>query len=149
MEEIKTMDSQSCKEIYVILNKLGLFYKLPEKLREYIAENQSLSHEYDFDANLPLFYQIDNEKTKAYISYIYLKYINDNEEEKILLLNEYEQNEKLRQEELMKKYNPDDIFKNKNNMDTEIKEEAVEVTNYKKSTWLKIIEKIKKFFGLK
>ena len=60
MEEVKTIDSKSCKEIYVILNKLGLFYKLPEELKEYISKNQSLSYEYDFDRDLPLIYQINN-----------------------------------------------------------------------------------------
>ena len=82
MEDIRTIDSISCKEIYVILNKLGLFYRLPDDLKEYISKNQSLSYEYDFNIDLPLIYQIDNEKTKAYISYLYLKYINDSDDEK-------------------------------------------------------------------
>lgn len=114
MEGNRTIDSKSCKEIYVILNKLGLFYKLPIELREYISENQSLSYEYDFNIDLPLIYQINNEKTKEYISYLFLKYINDNDDEKRILLEKYEKNEKLQKEELIKKYNPDDIFKNKN-----------------------------------
>lgn len=113
MEGNRTIDSKSCKEIYVILNKLGLFYKLPIELREYISENQSLSYEYDFNIDLPLIYQINNEKTKEYISYLFLKYINDNDDEKRILLEKYEKNEKLQKEELIKKYNPDDIFKNR------------------------------------
>ena len=40
MEDIRTIDSKSCKEIYVILSKLGLFYKLPEELKEYIYQNK-------------------------------------------------------------------------------------------------------------
>ena len=113
MEEIRAIDSKSCKEIYVILNKLGLFYKLPTELKEYIIQNQDLSYEYDFNIDLPLVYQIDNEKTKAYISYLYLKYINDSDNEKNILLRKYEQNEKIYQEKLMEKYNPDNIFKSK------------------------------------
>ena len=37
MEEVKTIDSRSCKEIYVIFNKLGLFNKLPNELKQYIS----------------------------------------------------------------------------------------------------------------
>ena len=110
MEEIKMIDSKSCKEIYVIFNKLKLFNKLPNELKQYILENQSLSYEYDFNIDLPLVYQIDNEKTKEYISYLYLKYINDRDNEKNILLKKYEENEIIYQEELKRKYNPDNIF---------------------------------------
>ena len=49
MKDIKTVDSKSCKEIYIILNKLGLFYKLPEEIKKYISDNQSETYEYDFN----------------------------------------------------------------------------------------------------
>ena len=126
MGEIRTIDSKSCKEIYVILNKLGLFYKLPRELREYISENQSSSYEYDFNIDLPLIYQINNEKTKEYISYLFLKYINDNDDEKRILLEKYEKNEELQQEELVKKYNPDDIFKSRNKIVPQVEQPSEE-----------------------
>lgn len=151
MEEVKTIDSKSCKEIYVILNKLGLFYKLPEELKEYISKNQSLSYEYDFDRDLPLIYQINNEKTKAYISYLYLKYINDSTHEKEILLNKYEQNEKLYQEKLIEKYNPDNIFK-KHNKENEIEENSIQkevaLVEYKESIFKRFINKIKNIFHM-
>lgn len=145
MEEVKTIDSKSCKEIYVILNKLGLFYKLPEELKEYIHRNQSLSYEYDFNRDLPLIYQINNEKTKAYIAYLYLKYINDSKYEEELLLNKYEQNEKKYQEELKKKYNPDNIFKNQNETTIEKSLSETQIVEYKESILQKTIKKIKSF----
>ena len=107
----KVIDSKSCKEIYVILNKLDLFYKLPIELKEYIFKNQDLSYKYDFNIDLPLIYQIDNEKTKAYISYLYLKYINDSDNEKDILLKKYNQNERIYQEKLAQKYDSKNIFK--------------------------------------
>ena len=61
MKNIRIIDSKSCRELYVILNKLNLFYKLPMELRKYILENQDKLYEYDFDSNLPLIYQIENE----------------------------------------------------------------------------------------
>ena len=146
MEEVKTIDSRSCKEIYVIFNKLGLFNKLPNELKQYISKNQSLSYEYDFNIDLPLIYQIDNEKTKEYISYLYLKFINDRDNERNMLLTKYEENEILHQKELKEKYNPDNLFKNKSNMNVEDKADIVEMVKYKKSFWRKIFDKIKGIF---
>ena len=149
MEDIRTIDSISCKEIYVILNKLGLFYRLPDDLKEYISKNQSLSYEYDFNIDLPLIYQIDNEKTKAYISYLYLKYINDSDDEKNILLRKYEQNEKVYQEKLIEKYNPNNIFKTKNPETIENTSNMVGIVEYKESIIKKILNKIRKIFSRK
>ena len=149
MEEVRTIDSKSCKEIYVILNKLGLFYKLPIELKEYIEKNQDLSYEYDFNIDLPLIYQIDNENTKAYISYLYLKYINDNEYEKNILLRKYEKNEKVYQEKLIEKYNPTNIFNNKRIETIENTSNTDAVINYKNSIIDKIINKIRSIFSKK
>ena len=146
MEEIRVIDSKSCKEIYVILNRLGLFYKLPTELKEYIIQNQDLSYEYDFNIDLPLVYQIDSENTKAYISYLYLKYINDSDNEKNILLRKYEQNEKIYQEKLMEKYNPDNIFKSKEIETVENTPNTVALVEYKESIIRKIINKIKRIF---
>lgn len=150
MEEIRTIDSKSCKEIYVILSKLGLFYKLPEELKEYIYQNQSLSYEYDFDTNLPLIYQINNDKTKAYISYLYLKYINDSSSEKAILLKKYEQNEIINQKDLKEKYSYDNLFK-KNNIHSQdnYNVEEVSMIKYKESILKKILDKLKSIFHKK
>ena len=150
MEDIRTIDSKSCKEIYVILSKLGLFYKLPEELKEYIYQNQSLSYEYDFDNNLPLIYQINNDKTKAYISYLYLKYINDSSSEKAILLKKYEQNEIINQKNLKEKYSYDNLFK-KNNIHSQdnYNVEEVSMIKYKESLLKKILDKLKSIFHKK
>ena len=150
MEDLRTIDSKSCKEIYVILSKLGLFYKLPEELKEYIYQNQSLSYEYDFDTNLPLIYQINNDKTKAYISYLYIKYINDSSSEKAILLKKYEQNEIINQENLKEKYSYDNLFK-KNNIYSQdnYNVEEVSMIKYKESLLKKILDKLKSIFHKK
>ena len=150
MEDNRTIDSKSCKEIYVILSKLGLFYKLPEELKEYIYQNQSLSYEYDFDTDLPLIYQINNDKTKAYISYLYIKYINDSSSEKAILLKKYEQNEIINQENLKEKYSYDNLFK-KNNTHSQdnYNVEEVSMIKYKESILKKILDKLKSIFHKK
>ncbi len=111
MKTVKTIDPKCCTELYVILNKLKLFYKLPEDLKKYILENRDKLYKYDFNSSLPLIYQIENQNTKKYISYLYLKYINDSTEEKNILLSKLEQNEKIYQNNLKEKYNPDNLFK--------------------------------------
>lgn len=152
MEEISVIDSICCKEIYVILKKLNLINKLPRQLLEYIYTNQDLFHKFDFDEEIPLIYQIDNEKTKEMITYIYLKYINKNNEEKEYLINKLESNEIKKQEILKEKYSVDNMFdKNKNrsnnrvnkayiNDDIKIKEEISNsgIIEYKESFWSKI-----------
>jgi len=45
---------------------------------------------------------------------------------------------------LREKYNPDNIFKNKNKLETE----TLAVVEYKESIFRKIIKSIKRFFGL-
>ena len=150
MEEVKIIDSKCCKELYVILNKLNLFYKLPNELKQYIFENQDNLYKYDFNINLPLFYQIENENTKKYISYLYLKYINNRIEEKNILLTKYEKNEKLYQKELREKYNSDNLFKNskhyKQNYESNISEELA-IAKYKKRNFIrKLFDKIKLLF---
>ncbi len=149
MEEVRTIDSKSCKEIYVILNRLGLFYKLPIELKEYIIQNQDLSYEYDFNIDLPLVYQVDNENTKAYISYLYLKYINDSDNEKNILLRKYEKNEKIYQEKLMEKYNSNNIFRNKRLETVENTPNTIAIVEYKESIIRKFVNKIKSIFSRK
>lgn len=147
MEDIRTIDSKSCKEIYVILSKLGLFYKLPEELKEYIYQNQSLSYEYDFDTDLPLIYQINNDKTKAYISYLYIKYINDSSSEKAILLKKYEQNEIINQKNLKEKYSYDNLFKKNNtHFQDNYNVEEVSMIKYKESIFKKLLDKLKRIF---
>ncbi len=152
MQEVKNIDSNSCREIYIILNKLELFYKLPEALKDYITQNQNLSYPYQFDKNLPLFYQIDNEKTKACLSYLYLKYINDSADEKNTLLKKYEQNEKIHQEKLREKYNPNDIFK-KSVPEVKLQENVSSTNEFamvikKESLFKKWLNKIKNIFHI-
>lgn len=151
MKNIRIIDSKSCRELYVILNKLNLFYKLPMELRKYILENQDKLYEYDFDSNLPLIYQIENENTKRYISYLYLKYINDSLEEKKMLLDKFEENEKIYQNNLKEKYNTDNLLKKPKTKTSDYGNNTVmmekAIIEYKEKIFLqKIFDKIKYFF---
>ena len=73
------IDNNALTETYVILNKLKLYYKLPEEFQKYIEMNKNNDYNFDFNENMPLFNQLKNETTRNLISYIYIKYINDSE----------------------------------------------------------------------
>ena len=92
--------------------------------------------------------QIENENTKVYLSYLFLKYINDQKEEKEFLLDMYKENQVKEDKLIREKYTPDTIFKqNNSNEERELKENQEEdkyvlVINEK----ISIFSKIKNFF---
>lgn len=73
------IDNNALTETYVILNKLKLYYKLPDEFQKYIEMNKNNDYNFDFNENIPLFNQLKNDTTKNLISFIYIKYINDSE----------------------------------------------------------------------
>ncbi len=120
----KIIDKKTACETYIILNKLELLSKLPEDLKNYLEVNKDKNVDFDIDVNIPLDIQIENENTKRFLSYIFLKYINDSTEEKEYILDLCKQNQIEEDTKARELYNPDNIFK-KDNKD-EKKEEKSE-----------------------
>ena len=88
----------------------------------------------------------------AIIALLNLQYWCKDEEEKKRLQAIYAQNEKKYQDMLYKKYNPNDIFKKKDETVTEnnIKqEENMQIIEYKESIFKRIINKILDFLYLR
>lgn len=75
------IDKDTLKEVYVVLTRLNLFNRVPEEMRKYIEENQNKDHEFDFNEKALLFYQIENNQTKTFLTYLFMKYINTNEKD--------------------------------------------------------------------
>ena len=72
-----------------------------------------------------------------------------NDEEKQELIRAYSNNDKKRNEEIREKYNPDNIFKNKNKEKEveQIAEEITAIVEYKKENFIqKLLNKIKRLF---
>ncbi len=99
--------------IYSILNELNMFNKLPEDKQKYIIKNKE-NYNVKFNKNIPIQFQIKDKETMVILSYLFIKYINDNDYTKKYLLDKYQKNEIEYQKELRKKYNTDNIFRNKN-----------------------------------
>ena len=80
------------------------------------------------------------------ISYLYLKYINKNQEEKNILLEKYKQNEINYQKEIQEKYSTENLFKNK---EKEPNYTQAVINCGKSSLIKKIFDKIKRIFKRK
>ncbi len=63
-------------ETFIILNDLNLYHRLPDALKTIIESNYDDNYNFSFDKNVPLFNQIDNDITRNLITYIYINYIN-------------------------------------------------------------------------
>lgn len=100
--------------------------KIPNKFMEFLKNNADKDYKCNFDYTKPLKdLELMNE-TRGLISMICLNYVCENEEQKKAYSNHLKENEKHYQEELRKKYNPDDIFKNKEVQNVEEKPHEIE-----------------------
>lgn len=141
---------QSLKEVNTILNFMGKEYinKLPDKLLSFIEDNMDSTYISEINVNTPLNEQILKNDTKILLSLIYRNYWCSEEKKKLLL----EEDAYLKSEyekAIYKKYNPDNIFKNKTQ--NIIREativENVSMVEYKESIFLKIKNWIKTIFN--
>jgi len=127
--------------------------KIPEKIRRFFKEEKMNDYHPKIDIDKPLIEQNLKRETIVLLAILNLNYWCDSEDEKQEFLNELAKNEKEKKE-LEKKYNPDNLFKNKkydNIEDVENrKKENVSLVEYKKQNLFKrILEKITGFFKRK
>lgn len=123
--------------------------KVPKKMREMFKNEKLQGYEPNIDKNVPLEEQQLERKTLAILAMLNLNYWCENEEEKQELIRAYSNNDKKRNEKIRQKYNPDNIFKNKNKEREveQIAEEITAVVEYKKENFIqKLLNKIKKLF---
>lgn len=122
--------------------------KIPKKFMDFLKENTSKTYKCNLDYTKRIKDMNLNEKTIGILSVINKKYWCDDEERK-----EFEkrlkENEKIYQEELRKKYNPDNLFKGTNkSKDTreQIATNEVAMVKYEESLFKKIWNKILNIF---
>ena len=138
-------------EVDKILSFMEIKYveKVPKKMREMFKNEKLQSYEPNIDKNIPLEEQQLERKTLAILAMLNLNYWCENQEEKQELLRAYSDNDKKREEELREKYNPDNIFKNKNKeQDAEQETDKItSVVEYKEKNFIKkLLDKIKRLF---
>ena len=140
-------------EVLTILNYMETEYqeKIPKKLIDFFERNSAKDYKFDIDLAIPLKEQKLKAKTLSLLAMLNLNYWCKSDEEKQELLKHYSENEKRYQEELREKYNPDNIFK-KRNQENEIEENIIQnevaLVEYKESIFRRFINKIKSIFHI-
>lgn len=129
--------------------------KIPSKLREFFKEVSSKDYVTNINPDLPLDEQQIKEKTKDIIALIYRNYWCSEEERKELDQKLIE-NDRMFEEELREKYNPDNIFKNNvtttKKEEPEIKEEKIEQSLVPQQTekwYQRFLDMVKRWFKKK
>lgn len=105
-------------EVETILKKLDENYinKIPTEIWDFIEKNKDDQYTFFYDDNIELLNQNLNIDTIAILSYINMQYLLDEkskkEVEEILI-----KDGAFLEQQKMKKYNPENIFKNKENIE--------------------------------
>ena len=112
--QISSKDSYAYAELLEILSftNINLVNKIPKKLISLFQENASSVYKHHLNRNIPLEEQDISSETATLITLISLNYWCETEEEKNEIRKVLAKNEKIEKEELEKKYNPNNIFKN-------------------------------------
>lgn len=115
--------------------------KIPQKLRKFFKMEKDKEYIKNINPNIPIKEQNLKKETLALIAMLNLQYWCEDENEKQRLKAIYAENEIRYQDELREKYNPDNLFKNKQK---EVKEKIEEIAmiEYKEDS---LFTKIKEF----
>lgn len=138
-------------EVDEILNYLSEedLSKIPEDIRQLIKDNKDKEYVWEYDDTKPLKDQNLSRDTIAFLSYLNMEYLL-NEQQKEYMQQLHELNEKKLEEAKVEKYGVEDLFKRNKPQQEEIKEtEQIQeqaLVKYKESFLTKVISKIKNFF---
>ena len=149
---IKTKEIYS--EVYQVLNLLGNEYidKLPISLINMLRQKREVNYNPQYTDDIPLNEQNIKKETMAIIVLLYLNYWCEDENEISEVKHILKNNEDKYQLEIRKKYNIDNIFKNNKQEYKQVNNNIVDETAmipYKKSIFMKIINKIKSIFHIR
>ncbi len=142
-------------EIDVILSYMENIYveKIPLKMRELFKKKRLQGYEPNINPKISLDKQNLQRKTYSILAMLNLNYWCKDEKEKKELIAVYTENDKKRETELRKKYNPDNLFKNQKLQEETVSQEVEENTSlieYSENNLFKrIIQKIMSFFKFK
>lgn len=137
-------------EVDKILSFMDTTYmeKIPKKMRDLFRNEKLQDYEPNINPQIPLDEQNLQKKTYAILAMLNFNYWCNDEDEKKELIKLYAENDRKREEELREKYNPDNIFKNKQTESISNTEESnTSLIEYKESNFFKkIINKIMSLF---
>lgn len=140
---------QAYSEVDEFIELLDDIHKneIPKKIRDFFREEKDTSYVKNINPKIHIGKQNLKDETLAIIALLNLEYWCKDEEEKERLKKIYFENEQKYQEDLRKKYNPENLFKNKGKEVKNIILASQEMISYKpKSLIQKLFEKIKSIF---
>ena len=138
-------------ELLEVLKRMdkALVEKIPKDLIKFFDQNKAEDYDFIYNDNLSLSEQNLNSITLSLLAMLNLNYWCEDEEHKKELLKKYNENEVKYQEELREKYNPDNLFKNRQVSSIPVADN-MQMVEYREPTWYKkIFDKILSFFGIK
>lgn len=139
-------------EVYQVLNLLGNEYidKLPTSLINMLEEQREINYNPQYTDDIPLAEQNIKKESISIIVLLYLNYWCKDDNEISEVNNILKENENKYQEELRKKYNPDNIFNNQHknySIENTQNHQELALTETNNIKWYrKIWELIKNFF---
>jgi len=141
-------------EAYIVLEALDLLKNLPQNVLDAIKNNIIPNYKFYIDKDVPVKFQVNNEDTLSLLSYLYIRYFCDNQEEKNMLKEKIDINEKANKEKRKEKYKS--FFKtNISSENFEIKNEDKAICNMnlievkKENIIERLLKKIVNFFRKK
>ena len=140
---------QAYSEVDEFLEQLDDIHKnqIPEKLRKVFKNEKDNTYIKHINSEIPISEQNLKEETLGIIALLNLQYWCKDEEEKKKLLERYSENERIYQEKLKEKYNPDNLFNRKQEKITNYQNDKTQIIQYKEFLIVKIFKKIKSFFS--
>lgn len=134
-------------EVDAILELLEDEYvnRIPAQVREFFKKEKNKEYILNIRSDIGLDGQKIKAETISLLTLLQINYLCDSEEERKEILKELQENDRQKEEELREKYNPDNIFKNRNNKLE--KEENVAMVEYKEPSFIRrILDRIKILF---
>ena len=139
---MNSVNSEIYTDISVIINMMPneMKNKISNSFIAFIENNKSSDYISSINPKMPIKYQNIRKETKEMLGIIYRDFLCSNEQRKKLIKEEQEEIAKY-EEKIKERYNPNDIFRDKQNCEKDIINVAM--VECKKETF---IEKILKFF---
>jgi len=122
--------------------------RVSNKFIDFLKENASKNYICNLDYSKKLNDMELKEETRGLLALMYEKYWCP-EEEKEELKKKFYENEKKYQEELIEKYNSDNIFSKSQDNIIKPENNQTQLIEYKESVFRKILNRIKVFFKMK
>lgn len=138
----QTNIARAYSEVDAILEKMDKanVEKIPIKLRKMFKEEKDVEYQNKIDIYNKVQKKELEPKTLTLLAMLYLNYWCENDEEKNSLIKQYAENDRKSEEETREKYNPDNLFKNKEKNKEQIANNSTETSLIivEKEKWYKI-----------